>query len=291
MVLLVPIRYRKRKYSFGIKPLIQEVAGHFDKDFIYSEINYSLHTEYSYGPRRLTALPISTFKMIQQSHQRGIPMLWFNQQWAEEFYQFIRNITQGEPPVIIEIHPPFNDYCNNIKEFIKRYQVFEYNILSFYPKTKILIENRCGSLYKGGHFLISSVDDLLTLSELIEANSLKLRIALDIPQLFSTYGGVIKSTLVHSYELFESVKLCRELILGIHLWGKKRNEKGQWVSHMGDFTTYFDGNSELKEYFLGKIYDLFNDNIPRYTVLEVNSNDKDMFSITHDLVKSNFSFV
>jgi len=291
MVLLIPVQYGRREYPFGIKPLIQELAGHFDVNCLRAEISYSLHTEYSYGAREFTAVSVRNLKTIQASNKNGIPMLWYNQHWAEEFCQFIRNITEDKPPAIIEIHPPFNDYCSSITEFLKIYREFEYNLLSVYPNTKIFIENRCGSLYKGGHFIFSPVDDLLNLTELIKRHSLKLRIALDIPQLFSAYGGLITLSDEHSHELFISVKLCSELIDGIHLWGKKRNDKGRWVSHVGDITTYCDGDTKLKDYFLGNIYDSLNDNIPRYIVLEVKSNNEDLCSITNDLIQSNFLFV
>ena len=95
MVRLVPIQYGNRKYPFGIQPEIQEIAGHFDVVDIHPRMSYSLHTEYSYGPRTFTSFPLMKLSTIKESNKNGVPQLWFNSQWAEEFSQFISTLTQG----------------------------------------------------------------------------------------------------------------------------------------------------------------------------------------------------
>ena len=75
----------------------------------------------------------------------------------------------------------------NMDGFVKLYMHFEEEILSTYPDVEILIENRCGSQHSGG-FIISTTGDLYRLVKLIEKYELRLRIALDIPQLFTAHG-------------------------------------------------------------------------------------------------------
>ena len=157
MTLLIPVQYHKRKYPFGISPKIKEVAANFDIEQVDASFPCSVHTEYSWGPRKLTSPIIKKFKTIQKANKNGVPQLWFNKKWAEEFVDFIATITKRSKSIkIIEIHPPFNDYCPTIDHFIEIYKTFEERILSIFPGVEILIENRFGSLYKGGKFLVAS---------------------------------------------------------------------------------------------------------------------------------------
>ena len=92
--------------------------------------------------------------------------------------EFARN-TASKKPVVIEIHPPFDDY-STIDEFMSNYFEFENIILNSWPEIDIVIENRSGTTYVGGIFLLSRIRDLLTLVDKIDRTSLRLNIALDI---------------------------------------------------------------------------------------------------------------
>lgn len=289
MAQLIPVRYHNRQYPPAILPEITEVSGHFDVEKLNASDDYSLHTEYSYGPRRMKSPSVDGLVTIKSSVKGGIPLLWFNEMWAIEFYKYIKELSHETRPTIIEIHPPFKDYCANTKEFITRYKVFEESILSTFPDVQILIENRCGSLYGKSQFLISNSLDLINLIECIELSALKLKIALDIPQLITAYGGITNPKIPIS-RLLSSLADIKEYIRGIHLWGKKRNASGRWVSHVGDLNTYCE-NPIIKEDLLKALYELFNDDYPRYFVPEVNSNDAHLHSIVEDLLKSGFNFI
>ena len=136
----IPIKYAKREYPEGIKPQIQEVAGHFDVPSIQPIMPFSLHTEYSYGRRKLSTDLLNEFETIRNSHHNSVPRLWFNKDWSKDFSKFVVKLVNGHPsPKIIEIHPPFNDYCNSIEQFLETYQIFEHKkylyfslVLSFY---------------------------------------------------------------------------------------------------------------------------------------------------------------
>ena len=52
---LIPIIYHGKKYPFGIKSEIEEIAGHLDKEEINPHEKYSLHTEYSHMKRELNS--------------------------------------------------------------------------------------------------------------------------------------------------------------------------------------------------------------------------------------------
>ncbi len=292
MSIFIPIDYDGRRYPEDISPKIKEIAGNFDVAYIRPLKEYSLHTEYSYGKRRFDSGAISNLNIIKESHRDLVPMLWANEKWALEFSDFISKIVgNNRPPKIIEIHPPFNDYCNSIDDFLKIYELFEESISRKYPETEIFIENRYGTLYRGGKFLISKVDEIENLCKIIFRMSLKLRIVLDFPQLFSAYNlGPGKFTEDKIVSLVRAVHPFREFIKGIHLWGKKEYGGGRYIPHKGDLNTYFIDNS-LKKIFLKELYDLLDDGIPRYFVPEVNSPNEDLISIIEDLKGEGFKFV
>ena len=84
-----------------------------------------------------------------------------NEAWSINFFEFIQTLVgQCAPPEVIEIHPPFDDYCRSIDHFLDVYETFEKSVLDVYPSTLICIENRAGTRYRGGKFLISKVDSL-----------------------------------------------------------------------------------------------------------------------------------
>ena len=62
--MLIPINYHGRTYPQHIKPKIDEVAGHFDVSSISVQRKFSLHTEYSYGARKLNTDLIKDFILI-----------------------------------------------------------------------------------------------------------------------------------------------------------------------------------------------------------------------------------
>lgn len=292
MSLLIPVQYHKRKYPFGISPKIEEVAANFDIEQVEASFPCSVHTEYSWGPRKLTSPIIKKLKTIQQAHKNGIPQLWFNKKWAGEFVDFITTITKRSKLIkIIEIHPPFNDYCPTVDHFIEIYKIFEERILSVFPGVEILIENRFGSLYKGGKFLVAKNADIISLSEAIEINNLNLRIVLDLPQLFTSHIKSMKIAEKNISLILDPLSNSVSYIKGIHIWGKRRNEKGRWVAHQGNLNSYFDNNAILKKRFMAEVRKLFKDNVKRYFVPEVNSSDNDLKSIIMDFKKEGFQFV
>jgi len=287
--MLIPIQYHKKQYPSHIKTNIDEIAGHFDKINISPIRDFCLHTEYSYGCRKLDSVLINKFPTLQNAHKKYIPQLWYSENWAIEFASFIKTLCSDHKPSVIEVHPPFSDYIESIDKFINIYKIFEHLILGYYPDTKILIENRCGSTYRNGKFILSNGEQLENICSSIHKNNLNLRITLDIPQLFSFYGGPIglKATVIR--DILDSLLNLRPMIKGIHLWGKKKNNKGRIVSHSGDLNTYFE-SIEKKEIFLEWMVRFLKDKKPRYFVPEVNSTNEDLGSIINDLENAGIIF-
>lgn len=288
-MILIPVKYNTREYPPHIKPKIDEIAGHFDVAKISVNRSFSLHTEYSYGKRKLNSELLNTFPALQNAHKGGVPQLWYSDQWAVEFAEFVKLLCNGEKPTIIEVHPPFSDYTETIDQFLEIYEKFEETILTYSPRTKILIENRSGSIYKGRKFLISKGQHLRSLCDSICAKNLKLRIALDIPQLLTAYGGPVSLELERMRSILNKQSTFQSMIDSIHLWGKRRNEPGRLVSHSGDLNTYFD-NAEKKEIFLEWLANFLKDEKPRYFVPEVNSSDEDLECIVNDLESKQIKF-
>jgi len=290
---LIPIKYHRKIYPSIIKSNIEEIAGHFDKENIRPKMDYSLHTEYSVGKRNLVSKLLSDLHYIKNANKNSVPQLWYNKKWSGDFYNFITRIVgNNKPPDIIEIHPPFSDYCNLVYDFIQNYAIFELKIRETFPDTKIFIENRCGTIYSGGKFIFSKINELNQLSDVLDKNNLKLKIVLDIPQLLAAHNINLRNISIANIEsVLESIKTIAHNISGIHLWGKKLTENDRWISHIGDLNDYFSGNKEQKNFFLRKVYDVFNDGKKRYFVPEVNSSSEDLQSIVNDMINVGFKFV
>lgn len=253
---------------------------------VSSDLEFSLHTEYSYGKRKFDSEIIKKFPELINAQKDGVPQLWKNEEWASQFADYIVAMVDGKAkPKVIEIHPPFDDY-SDMESFIKSYIAFERKIRKFYPSVDILIENRCGSVYRGGKFILSKTKDLIELSKLIERDNINLKIAYDVPQIYAAHNVKKKEQYI---SLLKDAKSIRKHIGGVHLWGKKTSPSGRRVAHCGDLNTYFSDN-ELKKEFLKELKELFNDDITRKMVLEVNTGNDDLTSIVNDLLDNGFDF-
>lgn len=291
MAVFKMIKYHKQQYPSNIPIRIEETAGHFDVKSINPRLQYSLHTEYSYGKRSFANDNLDGLNTIISANKKGVPQLWKSKAWAEEFAEYIIRITKDYPELkVIEIHPPFDDYTAKIKDFVDIYSLFENIIIDTYFDIEFHIENRCGSIYSGGNFLISSLPQISELCEHIEKENLKLKIAFDIPQLYTAHLVTTKKKHLITELLQETISI-RNHIGGIHLWGKKLSDSGRKVAHNGDLNTYFNNDIELKNSFLAALIELFNDGVCRNLVLEVNSSSDDNLSIIKDLDTVGFKYI
>ncbi|MEJ5226815.1 hypothetical protein [Thermodesulfovibrio sp.] len=277
------------KYPEDKKPFIEEIAGHFDVRNIKPKYNYSLHTEYSITKREFNSIHLKDCDEIKRANYKGIPKLWFNEKWAKEFVKFIKNLTSGKkPPTIIEIHPPYRDYSGSIDNFLDIYKIFEEEILEIFSNAQIVFENRYKTYYTPSQFLISKINDLENLIEGLEKRKFLLSVVLDIPQLFSAHNiGLEESKII---ALLDKIKELRDYIIGIHMWGKTKKPGGGVAAHTGDLNSFFQFNSEIKNLFLQKLKEAFDDPKERYLVLEVNSGLPDFLSIYNDFLSAGFNF-
>jgi hypothetical protein len=290
MSFLMPVNYHNKEYPDGIKPKIREVAAHFDVDTINKYSAFSMHTEYSFMGRKFNTCLIQKYNTIIKSNKKNVPQLWYSKEWSLEFFEFIKDLTEGSVNLkIVEIHPPFSDYSSTDK-FLENFKYFEEKMQKYYPGVKILIENRSGTRYSGGKFIISDISQITDLSKRMDGLNSNLKITLDIPQLFTTHK-ISKRNIKIMPQLFEEIKSIRHNIAGIHLWGKRISAKGRRVAHVGDLNSYFLEDTEVKKMFLNEMHNTFNDDIKRYFVPEVNSSSEDLKSIVNDLKNAGFVFI
>lgn len=280
------IEYNGIPYPEGYVSQIREIAGHLDKEEIESAECYSLHTEYSYGKRKLDSQILDKYKELREANKGGVPQLWKSEDWAREFAAFVCKLTEGKnPPHIIEIHPPFNDY-SDIEHFVKCYKVFEKEVKRVYPNTNIFIENRSGAVYRGGRFIVGKANEIVALCEAIEKHHLELGMVLDFPQLLTAEHLDTLSFNVDKYmSAIEKIHPYQHLIKGIHIWGKKKNPKGRWIAHCGTLDTYFGRTEESKTIFLDGIKRICDDGRTRFLVPEVNSGAEDLKCIIEDVFR------
>ncbi len=287
----IPVRYGRGKgmsYPGGIEAEIREVAAHFDSSVKEVDSRYSLHTEYSYLRRAMKSEALEGLESLKSARKSGIPQLWYDERWAKEFVTYIKNwVGNDNPPEVIEIHPPFEDYCSKISDFLDLYKVFEERISELYPDADIVLENRSGTQYRGAEFLISNAEEISKFSNSIESRGLNLRLAVDFPQVFTAHGmGVGDFTEQSIKNIFETLNPTSENIVSIHIWGKKEGSR----AHNGNLDTYFVDKG-LKKTFLKELLDLFDDDIPRYFVPEVQSGYDDYHKIINDFAVSGFRFL
>lgn len=278
------IEYNGVPYPDGFTSDIKEIAAHLDKNEIEIAEKYSLHTEYSYGKRKLDSALISNFGELQSAQKDGVPQLWKSDKWAEQFAEFIFVLTAGKnTPSVIEIHPPFNDYCN-IDLFLERFKVFEKRIHEAYPETIIVIENRAGAIYKGGRFVVSKAKEIAELCKKIKDNNVNLGVVLDFPQLLTAeHIDTLNFNKDKYFSAIDVISEHRDIIKGIHIWGKKKSESGRWVAHAGNLDTYFGNNPDYKTAFIEGIAKVCNDDLQRFLVPEVNTGADDLACIVKDI--------
>ena len=277
------VEYNGVPYPEGYPAEIHEVAGHLDKDVIENKEAYSLHTEYSYGKRKFDTELIARYPVLKEGNKDGVPQLWKSEEWAESFADFVLALTKGHtPPRTIEIHPPFNDYCT-LEDFIDRFCVFEKKVHAVYPNALIVIENRAGAVYHGGKFLIGKAKEIASLCEQIQKLGLNLGIVLDFPQLLTAESIDPTNFKIEKYNAaIDTILPYRNLIKGIHIWGKKKSATGRWVAHAGNLDTYLQDISS-KQAFIQGIHRLCEDGTKRFLVPEVNSGAEDLAKIIDNL--------
>jgi len=192
---------------------------------------------------------------------------------------------------VIEIHPPFDTYCDSLRTFLEIYSTFEEAVLKVFPSAVISIENRCNPnpKRKGGKFLLSTNNDIINLSNLISKSSLKLKLVIDIPQLLSEHYGNILFSEKQIKDVLVPIREVRDNISSTHIWGYDINkEKGG--QHNADFNVFFNNDEKLKKCFLQEICKLFDDGEKRYFVPEVGSSGA-VQSIVNDLINAGIEFV
>jgi hypothetical protein len=294
--LLIPIGYKD--YPPRVRPALVERPGHFDITTVRVTGRYSLHTEYSAGARKWNSPVVKQFPALTNAQKHGVPELWRSRDWALQFAEFIVAITpSGNPPEVVEVHPPFLNYCPSAATFIDLFIEFEAAMKRRAQNTLIVIENRCGTRYaaprgsRKSPFLVAETADILNLCHALEARKSSLGIALDIPQLLTAHGVTPDMmTAGRLRRLLDPLVEVRDRIASLHLWGKKIQHGAFGAAHNGDLSDYFGGREYDKVQFLACLREILSDGKRRYILPEVNSNAASI-SIVNDLVDAGFLFV
>ena len=278
------VQYGNTEYPSGITPELIEHPGHLDKDRIEDAPKYSIHTEYSYGKRNLSSDLVRQFPALCEANKDGVPQLWKSTDWAEQFAGFVIKLTESHAaPLVVEIHPPFNDYCD-IDQFLERYQTFERIIHQAYPGTEIVVENRSGAVYRGGRFIVGKGKEIALLCKRIQETGTDLGVVLDFPQLVTAEHLKTNNFDADKYmSAIDAVVPYQSVIKGIHIWGKKQAENGRWVAHCGTLDTYFPDTTD-RDIFIEGIRKVCSDGRARLFVPEVNSGAEDLRAVVSSVI-------
>lgn len=286
---LIVIQYHHLEYPRHIRPRFVEISGHFDVGrLVEHQLPYSLHTEYSYGSRRFDNPVVAQFPEIARCQTNGVPRLWASEDWALQFAGYVQLLADGnDAPDIVEVHPPYISDLGSIDEFLDRYALFEKEIRAVWPSAQIVLENRSGTPLRRERFLVSRASDITALCARIQYRHLGLRLVLDVPQLLSAHRISARSTAYAGAELLYGLSSNADLIVGIHLWGKKGR-----AAHHGDLNSLCHDRRDAKEALLSSLANLCDDGVDRYLVPEVNDGDPSVVaSILRDLEAAGFELV
>ncbi len=289
MPVLIPVQYGRMRYPPPIRPLLVEVAGHFDKQSIPPGLSrYSLHTEYSAGSRSLSGALIRRFSTLAESQTQGVPRLWRSPEWAKQFAEFVVALTaDNPPPEILEIHPPFKSDCREMDHFLDLVAEFEAALPARFSETKVVVENRHGTRLSS-RFLVSSGSDVAALARSIDERGSSLKVVVDIPQLLNCEGvdpSVAAADDIRA--VLERLRPAISRVSGVHLWA--RSSRGG--THTGNLDEYFDGRTAVKKAFLYDLSHLLDDGLDRYFVPEVNYGKPEVLEpMIRDLVEAGFGF-
>ncbi len=281
---LVRLRYGHQPALDSGPAMIRKVPAHLDVTGIKVDGPYALHTEFSGKPRSFDSPLLDGLNTLKASHRRGVPELWTSQLWSEELTEFIiRLVGTSAPPEVIEIHPPFSCTASTIDEFLENYGVFEAILRDRYSDCEFVLENRSGSKHPSP-FLISGVDSIVALGQALASRSLHLRIAVDVPQVFTAHWGSMQQVGMEGLDLIQRLHPIHTQIHTLHLWGRGPNGG----SHCGDLDRLFVPGSGAKEACLSELRQMLDDGEPdRHLVLEV-SRQGDMEAILADLRDAGF---
>jgi hypothetical protein len=281
---LIPISFGGRPYPMGISPVLDELPGHFDRKAFLTRRPYCLHTEYSAGFRQWNSPLLRGLDEITSSQRKGIPELWPNHKWGEQFAEFIiRLVGENQDPTLIEIHPPFVSYCKDVDSFLDAYAVFASSLRLKFPGSAIVIENRNGTRHPS-KFLVSTVGDVVNLFAADKHRDIDLKLALDLPQIFSAHLGSKPPTPLEVEHLLEKLRPVAHRVETLHIWGRRK------TAHNGTLDDLFGHDPLAKEAFFYGLHRLLENGKPRYFLLEVNSSKEDLQAIVSDFVEAGFDF-
>lgn len=282
---LIRLRYGKQPALDSGSVMMREVPAHLDVKGLNVDGPYALHTEYSSKSRTLDSPLLDGLNTLKASHRRGVPELWSSPQWSEEFGQFIfRLVGTSEPPDVIEIHPPFACTTSSIEDFLDTYTAFEAIVRDRFHSCEFVVENRSGSKHPSP-FLISGVDSIVALGQALATRSLHLRIALDLPQVYTAHWGSKQQVGMEGVELNQRLRPIHAQIHTLHLWG--RGASGG--AHSGGLDGLFAAGTGAKEACLCELRQMLDDGEPeRHLVLEV-TRQSDVEAILTDLQNAGFA--
>ena len=281
---LIPISYRGHPYPMGISPALDELPGHFDCKKLLTNRPYCLHTEYSAGPRQWNSPLLRGLVEITSAQRKGIPELWRNKRWAEQFAEFIiRLVGDNRNPTLVEIHPPFFSYCEDVDAFLDVYAPFASSLRFRFPRAIIVIENRNGTRHPS-KFLVSTVGDVVNLFTAVERRGIELGLALDLPQIFSAHLGSKPPTPPEVEHLLGKLLPVSHRIETLHIWGRRK------TAHNGTLDDLFGHDPHSKDAFFTGLLRLLGDGKPRYFLPEVNSSKEDLQAIVSDFISEGFKF-
>ena len=132
--------------------------------------------------------------------------------------------------------------------------------------------------------MIGKAKEIVELCQKIKDKDINLGVVLDFPQLLTAEGmDTLKFNVDKYLSLVDNISKHREVIKGIHIWGKKKSASGRWVAHAGNLDTYFGENAIYKSAFIEGILKVCNDDMIRFLVPEVNTGAEDLSRIIEDI--------
>jgi hypothetical protein len=230
---LVPVECRGRPYPKWITPQYAEVSAHFDvKPRVKVQPRYCLHTESSTKKRSFSSPFVEGLEHLGAKSHPPVPELWLGNGWVDDFVTFIKRFIAesacGRSPGLLEIHPPFRDYCCSVDTFLVRFRRFAAGVRDM--NCGILIENR--NRHSSREFLLSNLDSVCSFAEALQDSAeTRLKFVIDIPQLLNAeaFDPHVAGAANQLSTIFSrlSAPTVRPYVGSIHLHGRKGQKMHQ----------------------------------------------------------------
>lgn len=224
--------------------------------------------------------------ILRLSYLESNDMLWKDKSILENVINNLNYTfkTYGEP-YVLELMSPIRNQSFNEEEFLESYRILEKSFRK-YRNMEIALLNGPPVKKNKASYLMTTVDDIFKIRNLIREMKFRLKFAIDISKF--VYH---KNPSRHQFEdSFNKLKQIRNTVIGIHLsGGLTRSSIHKMIIKNGNMYLNEHDYPENPDLLQG-LSGLFYDSQCRYLVPEQIKSSEELEELIDDLLRAGFSF-